>query len=162
MKLIPESAKERILYNKKTGELIWKKENKSHPRLTGKPAGSKNGNYLVVKLDGIQFKAHRVAWFIATGCQPNIIDHINGDTVDNRFCNLRNVTANENAKNHGKGKRKDGMPCGVRLLPSGRFQARVSCDKKQKTIGTFDTISDAEKAAIDARKQLFGEFSRLL
>ena len=56
--------------------------------------------YLILKVKGKQFKAHRVAWFLYYGCFPNMeIDHINRIRTDNRKCNLREATRVENVNN---------------------------------------------------------------
>lgn len=157
---IPDCVKNRLIYNPDTGLFTWSYLNKMHPRLNGKKAGCIRGNYLVIKIDSYPFRAHRLAWFIHTGEQPYIIDHINGNTTDNRICNLRNVTHSENAKNHAQSLNKSGLPCGVRLLPSGMFQSRVTCNKKVHNLGVFSLLFDAENACIEKRTELFGEFSR--
>lgn len=165
VKEIPEFAKERLSYNHLTGVFTWSSFNKHHPRLTGTQAGSfrenKNGEKrLVIKLNGVAYFAHRLDWFIYYNEQPKIIDHINGNTLDNRILNLRSVTVNENAKNHGKKLNKSGLPCGVRMLPSGKYQSRISCDNKIITVGTFDSVEAANSAYISKRNELFKEYSR--
>ncbi|PTT98159.1 hypothetical protein DBR45_34675 [Pseudomonas sp. HMWF031] len=159
-KKIPQEVKSRLSYNPSTGEFVWVAENKMHPRLTGKPAGTIRDGYVVIKIGGSAFRGHRIAWYMMTGEQPKIIDHINGITTDNRFENLRNVGFSENAKNHGKEKGPSGLPVGVRILPSGRYQARITCDKKVHYLGTFNSILEAKKALSVAKTNLFGEFAR--
>lgn len=165
MKKIPASVFQRLSYNPDTGILVWIEKNKSHPTLLGKEAGTvrknKNG-YLrkVIKIDGIAYFAHRIAWFLFYKEQPNIVDHVNGNTLDNRISNLRNVTESENAKNHGKEVNKSGLPCGVRLLPSGNFQSRIRCDNKEIVIGCFENVNDAKAAYLTKRDELFKEYSR--
>lgn len=160
VKEMPDFIRDRISYNKETGDFVWINKNKHHPRLFGRKAGALRNNYLVLKFDGVAYKAHRVAWFMVTGEQPGIIDHINGNTLDNRFSNLRNVSSSQNAKNHGKKLNKSGMPCGVRELPCGRYQARVRCDGKTFSLGTFETPHLASQKYLEKRKQLFGEYAR--
>lgn len=165
MKEIPPIVFDRLSYNHETGDFTWIYINKAHPRLFGKKAGAviscKNKtSRLVIKIDGVAFFAHRLAWFLFNKEQPNIIDHINGDSLDNRISNLRNVTTKENAKNHGKKFNKSGLPCGVRLLPSGKFQSRIRCNKKEIVIGTYDLPNLAELAYLSKRSELFKEYSR--
>ncbi len=46
--------------------------------------------YLIIKVKGKQFKAHRIAWLLNYGAFPkNEIDHINRNKLDNRIENLR-------------------------------------------------------------------------
>jgi hypothetical protein len=159
-KIIPASVFNRLSYDKKTGDIKWKYFNKHHPRLNGKGAGCESSGYLVIKIDGIPYKAHRIAWFLANNTQPEFIDHINGNTLDNRLANLREASHAENMRNHGKSLSKKPIPCGVRLLSSGKFQARITFNKKQITVGTFSNVDLAKKAYLSKRKELFKEFSR--
>lgn len=59
--------------------------------------------YLILKIKGRQFKAHRVAWFLHYGSFPEMeIDHINRNRSDNRICNLREATRMCNIRNTTK------------------------------------------------------------
>jgi hypothetical protein len=66
----------------------------------GNGSGSKDSyGYLIIKIKGRQYKAHRLAWLYVYGQMPKgVIDHINGDRSDNRICNLRDVTQDQNNK----------------------------------------------------------------
>jgi hypothetical protein len=159
-KEIPAIVKDRLLYNPLTGDLIWIFKNKKHPRLHGNLAGCIRDGRVVIKINGTPYFAHRLAWFLFYGEQPNVIDHINGNSTDNRIENLRNVTESENAKNHGKKLNNSNLPCGVRMLPSKKFQARITCNKNVFHIGIFETPELAELAYLEKRKSLFKEYSR--
>lgn len=56
--------------------------------------------YLIIKIKGHQFKAHRLVWFLCTGEFPKSeIDHINRDRLDNRIENLRESNRKQQIEN---------------------------------------------------------------
>lgn len=56
--------------------------------------------YKVIGFNGVRYNAHRVIWKLVYGEGPiGAIDHINGDTGDNRLANLRSVTNSQNSLN---------------------------------------------------------------
>jgi hypothetical protein len=65
--------------------------------ISEKPNGS---GYLRIRINGVSYKAHRIAWLHHYGEWPaNTIDHINGNRADNRIVNLRDVPHAENQLN---------------------------------------------------------------
>ena len=95
-----EYLNECFIYEKDTGKLFWKERPRHHfkddrayissnKRFSGKQVDAVCREYIRLCLNGKSFYAHRIAWKMATGAEPLLdIDHINGNTVDNRFCNL--------------------------------------------------------------------------
>ena len=159
-KLIPPEAKYRLKYDPDSGKLFWAGDNKYHPRLQGKQAGARKNGYIVIKLSGSAYKAHRIAWYLMTGEQPEMIDHINGDGEDNRFHNLRQVNYLSNMKNHGKKVSGSGLPCGVRSTTSGRYQARLTVDYRVLHLGCYACPQEAEAVYLNARSKHYGEYHR--
>lgn len=157
---IPEEALDRLSYDPETGDIIWIKAIKNHPRLLGRVAGCSATGYRKIKIGAFSYAAHRIAWFMTTGKQPYLIDHINGDSSDNRFINLRECTQKENVRNRKIVDNKSGFPCGVRVLPSGKFQARVTCDGKSHALGTFATKEEAGDVSKEERKIRFKQYVR--
>lgn len=88
-------------------------------------------------------------------------DHINGDRLDNRRCNLRVVTPTENSMNR-PGRGGSSRYKGVHWHKGGRrWRAMIMVGRKGQHLGYFDTEIEAA-TAYDARAwQLFGDVARL-
>ena len=91
-------------YDPESGELRWNALRKG--TTIGSAAGSackdKHGNvrYLRVWVDDRQYRAHRIAWLLHYGEWPaHEIDHIDGNPLNNKLSNLRDVSHAENKKN---------------------------------------------------------------
>jgi hypothetical protein len=97
--------------------------------------------------------AHRVAYRLMTGKDAGnqVVDHINCDRSDNRWCNLRLATRSQNRMN-SKRKTK-GYVC-----VNGRYVARIYVRGQQERLGTFDTEEEASAAYIARAKEIHGEF----
>ena len=78
-------------------------------------------------------RAHQLAWFYVTGVWSEEVDHRDGDKLNNKFANLRDVTRSQNQQNLGGAKRtnKLGM-IGVNYhKASGLYRAQIQVDKKK-------------------------------
>jgi hypothetical protein len=83
-------------------------------------------------------------------CPPGMqCDHINGNRLDNRRANLRNVTARQNAQNLHKLRGTSGFRGVSFHRASGKWGASGMRDQKTYHLGLFDT---RERAAEVARK----------
>lgn len=155
----------RLDVNLETGACTWVDATKHHRPLVGLEAGraraqTHNGkSYWVIKINGIPYKRAQIVLTVATGRWPEeTVDHIDGDSLNDRATNLRHASITQNAWNHKCRAKKSDTPMGVRRLQSGRFQARIAVNKQQQIIGVFDTVQAAEAAYQQARKENFGAF----
>lgn len=95
--------------------------------------------YGTIRINGILYYAHRLAWLYITGVWPeDQIDHINGDRSNNKFINLRCVNNTQNSRNK----------CLVPSNKSGyagvfwygreqRWKSYISANGKRVNLGTF-------------------------
>lgn len=88
------------------------------------------------------------------------IDHINGDRLDNRRCNLRICDFKENARNSTKMKKSLSKYKGV-TIDRDKWSSRITVDYKVIYLGTFDTEISAALAYNHAALMYFGEFAKL-
>ena len=113
-----------------------------------------------MKLKGKFYKAHILAVYIMTGGWPAaIVDHKNGDSVDNTWDNLRLATPHENQRNTKRRKDSASGYKGVTKV-RGKYRARVTIEGKRVIVGEFPTPEQAHAAYQIAATKHYGEFAR--
>jgi len=88
-----------------------------------------------------------------------LVDHRDGNTLDNRRANLRPATLAQNAQNSAPWRGREFK--GIRRRDNGLWQARITRDGCLLSLGTFPTPEDAALAYDRAANELFGDFARL-
>ena len=141
--------RELLRYAPETGEFTWKV---SHPRAkAGAVAGTTDHyGYVVIRLDGHLYKAHRLAWLYVQGVWPSKnIDHINRIKNDNRMENLR--LADQSINMHNVDVRvnsKSGVAGVTWRADRKKWNARIKVGYKNFNLGLFDDMA----AAVAARR----------
>lgn len=119
---------------------------------------SDNEGYWLVKVNHALYKAHRLVWTIVKGEDPPCqIDHINGDTGDNRIENLRLAFKNEtdNGQNRKVGKNNTSGYIGVRWHKRNKkWMAVITVNKKRRYLGYFNAPEEAYNAYLTAKAEL--------
>lgn len=97
-----------------------------------------------------------------------VVDHINGNGLDNRKCNLRICSPFENMGNKRPQKNKSSQYKGVtrweyryKNKVEDRWIARIQNNNRQRSLGYFRTEVEAALAYDKAAKSTFGPYARL-
>ena len=158
---IPPEIVDYLDYNPETGILTWKVSPRPSVKV-GQEAGShRNKRYLGVRFKQKDYGYHRIAYFIYHGVDPleNEIDHIDGNSLNNKIDNLRLATRSQNVINRQFQKNNKSGVVGVHWEKKyQKWQARISYKNKKIHLGYFDDIEEAKAARIAAEKKYFGEY----
>lgn len=97
--------------------------------------------------------------FILNPNNNEIVDHIDGDKLNNRTSNLRIVTKSQNAMNSKiRANSRTGIT-GVHFdKRDSVYQAYISVNGKKLNLGRFKNIEDAKSARLSAEIEYFGEY----
>jgi len=153
MPLTQNRLKELLAYDPDTGEFMWR-QTKGRAK-AGQLAGATDAyGYRVVRVDGVLYKAHRLAWLYTHGKWPDgLLDHINRVPDDNRLRNLREATQSENMHNAARCT-KSGVP-GVRWRAErSKWVAQIRVGYRQHVIGSFACKDEAIRARRAAEKAM--------
>jgi hypothetical protein len=91
-----------------------------------------------------------------------LLDHVDGNGLNNMRTNLRPVTSSQNAMNRKLFRTNTHGVKGVSWhAAKRRWTARITVDGKTKTIGYFRDILEAGEAYERAAEELHGQFRRM-
>ncbi len=106
--------------------------------------------YFRVSVNGKTYPVHRIIWVYMFGVVPNEIDHINGNGLDNRLCNLRNVDRSENCRNQRLFRTSTSGYTGVCWCKkTKKWMAYIKVNQKNINLGRYND----KKLAIKARSE---------
>ena len=153
MTVTQDRLKNLLTYHPDTGGFTWR-VTKGRAK-AGQSAGATDAyGYRVIRVDGVLYKAHRLAWLYAHGEWPSgVIDHVNRCPGDNRLKNLRAVTQSENSHNSGRNS-ISGVP-GVRWRKDrNRWCAQIRVGYKVHALGSFTSKEEAVEARRKAEQAM--------
>lgn len=122
-------------------------------------SGSRKKTYACTKINGQKVLIHRIILSAESG---QVVDHINGDGMDNRKVNLRLCTHTQNLWNQKKNKNNRSGYKGVFYSQHhGRWAAEINADRTRHFLGYFEVIEDAARAYNEAAIKYHGHFAEL-
>lgn len=139
----------------KDGSLFWKVSRNQLAKEGSEAGRVDSSGYKRFVFNGKRYLVHRAIYFIHNKKLPKYLDHINGDKLDNRIENLREVTAQQNAFNK---KTQRELPKNV-FLKGNRFIVKLRLNGKLINFGSYVDLELAELVAIEARDKYHKEFS---
>ena len=141
-----------------TKGLVYRKK-PTHRNSVGDEMGYNMGNGYKRLYVGNNNKASfaRACWVMFYGKNPHgEIDHIDGNPLNNKICNLRDVTKSQNAMN----KKAIGVTlCGDCKVE--KYRARIKIKSKEINLGRFNTMREAIEARRLGEEKYFGKYRRV-
>lgn len=108
-----------------------------------------------VRVLGKLYYTHRLVYKLVTGDEPELVDHINGNPLDNRVENLRSVSNQENSKNARMNKHNTSGVTGVSWSKSAnKWEAYIWKDCKKINLGLFSCLEEAKRVRLEAQQEL--------
>jgi len=149
---------ELLSYAPDVGVFEWKSSGKG--RKSNSTAGCNSHGYTVIRIDGVSYLAHRLAWLYVNGEFPSDdIDHINGKKSDNRIANLRVANPSQNLFNTPKKiSNQSGFKGVYKCKNSDRWRAEIKVNKTKYSLGSFKTAQEAGKVYDDFARIHHGDF----
>jgi hypothetical protein len=150
--IIIDRARHLLAYDASTGAVTWRvaRGNKA----AGTAAGNINADgYMAVGIDGKSYLLHRVVWAMEHGQFPSVIDHINGDRLDNRLSNLRDVDVQANNDNKHVASRRSvsGLIGASWDKKNKNWRSEAIIDGARVNLGRFPTAQQAHRAYLCAK-----------
>lgn len=143
-----DGLKQLIIYNPDTGIFNWKYIRAGSGKVNKEAGHVTDKGYRRIRILSKNYFAHKLAWFYMTGEWPPDglqVDHINRNRLDNRWCNLRLLTREQNCQNcHGQSNNTSGFK-GV-TKRGNKYEANLYHHGKLEYLGWFNSALEASNA----------------
>ena len=144
-------------------EKLWRKSfvdtlGHRRPRKLVENRSNSCDGYCQVKFKGRMVRYHVVVFVLLKGDIPAgyVIDHIDGNTINNNISNLRLVTNRQN--NQNRAIHRNGRLVGCFYDKQRRkWRAQIGVNGKRKYLGLFDTEQEAHEAYTGCLEEIENE-----
>ncbi len=153
-----------LFYNPVTGDLVWEGRSRKsfssyaaweewNEMYAGKIATRPHpSGYSTINFFSSTYYAHRIIFLYMTGYFPDVVDHLDGDSYNNTWKNLRATTQSMNCKNRVMPSSNTSGYTGVNFNKGNNmWYASLGSSGKTHNLGRFSTKEEAIKALLDVR-----------
>lgn len=155
---------ERLEYDHITGIFTTKRFTRADGRTyhrKGQAGCLTPDGYVTLGIDGKIYYAHRIALLLKNGrLPPEYSDHINGIGHDNRWVNLREATAEQNATNRRRSIVNTSGEVGITIRNYGvtiKYEVTVYVYRRYVYVGAFASMREAIEMRRAAEVAYYGE-----
>ena len=136
-----KQLKKIISYDPKTGIISRNNSKKPNPKQV-----NHNNNGLRIMINRTSYRHGRLIWFYMVGHWPKgEVDHIDGNSSNNKLNNLRDVTSGQNKFNMNR------IGYTIRKNRRKKYFVRVRVEGREISIGYFLTTKEARKQYVKAK-----------
>ena len=143
-----------VMCDLEAGKLYWKKS-PNYRAPAGSEAGNiTNGGYRTFQLNLVKIQVHRAIFALHHGFWPLLeIDHINGNRLDNRISNLRQLTGGQNKQNSIVARKRNasGLIGASWHSSRNKWRSSIQVNGKATHLGYFNTADDAHACYLKAK-----------
>lgn len=158
-----ETLNKYLTYNPETGDLTWNAGlTYAKQRQPGRIAGTMSkGGYLRTSIERRMYANNRIAWKMHYGVDPvGVVDHEDGNKLNNRISNLRDTSQSHNLENRVVGRNSKTGFKGVVFEPnSNRYRINMKVNGVRMNFPSFKTAEEADAFARAKRAELHGKFA---
>lgn len=152
MALTAERLRELVHYDPDTGIFTRLTDRGGYKAGEVMGATSHRG-YMKIGVDMRRYYAHRLAWLYVYGEMPKVVDHISGDTSDNRIANLRNVDQATNLRSIVRPNKVNTSGYRGVSRKRNKWTAALSLNNKRIGLGVFETREAAHAAYVEGKRR---------
>jgi len=158
-KPLPSQQELQEWFDYMNGNLWWKKTNSNRVKV-GSEAGCVNTyQYVHVGFKKKYYYIHRLIWaWHGNSLEPNQdIDHIDGNSLNNRIENLRAVSRKQNSENTKSAQKnsKSGVKGVYWHKGAKKWEAQIQHNGKTIPLGYYKDIDEARAARIEGEKKYY-------
>jgi hypothetical protein len=161
MTLSEEVKAIREYFEYRDGKVFWRKV-KGSRGVVGKRFGCREPNgYQHGVLNGKTYREHQLVWALVYGYIPRLLDHIDGDTGNNKVENLREVSHSQNMMNATLRKdNKTGCKGVIWSKEKNKYRVEIRSNNVKRHLGYFEDLELACLVASEARDLYHGKHAR--